>query len=67
MSKLDIDTSLFSNEIYCENCGLINCFAPDVPESMQVCFGCSPLVKIIGPGEDIPGCTETIVKVEKPN
>lgn len=67
MSELDIDTSLFSNEVYCEKCGITSCFAEGIPESAQVCFGCSPLVKTIGPGEDIPGYTETIAQVEKPH
>lgn len=47
--------------------GTITCFAPGVPESAQVCFGCSPLVKNIGPGEDVEGYTETIVQIERPN
>lgn len=67
MTELDIDTSLFSNEVYCEKCATTTCFAPDVPESAQVCFGCSPLVKTIGTGEDIAGYTETIVQVERPH
>lgn len=67
MKDLDIDTDIFSNEISCDKCGTITCFAPGVPESAQVCFGCSPLVKNIGPGEDVEGYTETIVQIERPN